>query len=96
MVSKIIKGWASWCGPCRTYTPIFERVSKMEQFKDVKFESLDMEDEENDGVIDKYKIMGVPTTVVVDENGKMIEKRSGLIMESDLVEWLNKLVEENK
>ena len=96
MVSKVIKAWASWCGPCRTYTPIFERVSQMEDFKDIEFEALDIEDEENDGIIGKYKIMGVPTTIVLDEDGGIIDKKSGLIMESTLVEWLNNLIKEKK
>ena len=35
--------WASWCGPCVAYGPVYERVS--EDFPDVVFGKIDTEAE---------------------------------------------------
>jgi thioredoxin 1 len=34
--------WATWCGPCRVISPIFERLS--EQYLDVEFYKVDVEE----------------------------------------------------
>ena len=33
--------WAAWCGPCRTFGPIFEKSS--EKHDDIKFGKIDTE-----------------------------------------------------
>jgi len=93
MVKKVIKASASWCGPCRAYSPIFHKVSEMHEFNGIEFEDVDVDEEENEELVEKYKIMGVPTTIVLDENDNVLYKEHGIIMEGALASVLNNLIE---
>jgi thioredoxin 1 len=97
MVKTVLKFSASWCGPCKAYAPIFHKVSEMKEFDGIEFKTIDADEEDGEELIEKYKVMGVPTTVVLDENGEVLDKQHGLMMEAALVSLLNKLIDsENK
>lgn len=92
--TKVLEFSASWCAPCRAYAPIFERVSKMEEFNNIKFESVTLDDGENhDLEIGKYDIKSVPTTILLDENNDPIYKLMGSVPEKDLVDLINKTLD---
>ena len=39
--------WAEWCGPCKAYGPVYERVSN--DFPDVVFGKIDTEEQQAKG-----------------------------------------------
>ena len=82
MLKKVVRIHASWCQPCKRLAPIFEEISKMEEFKDVEFESVDVDDDE-EMLTEKYQVRSVPTIILVDENGKSIKKLIGLLPSKD-------------
>ena len=49
--------WASWCGPCRMFAPIFESAS--EQHPDAVFAKVDTEAEQE--LAQAFGIMSIPT-----------------------------------
>lgn len=86
MIKKVIKLSASWCFPCKMYAKTFEEVSQNEEFKDITFEEIDIE--ENEDVTEKYLVRSVPTTVVLDEDDRVIHKASGILTKNNLEEIL--------
>lgn len=56
----LIDFWAAWCGPCRQFAPVFERVS--EKNPDAVFAKVDTEAEPM--LAQRYGVTSIPTLVV--------------------------------
>lgn len=56
----LIDFWAEWCGPCRQFGPVFERVS--EANPDATFAKVDTEDQPE--LAGRYGVTSIPTLVV--------------------------------
>lgn len=83
----LVDFWASWCGPCRMFGPIFESVSK--KIDDVNFVKFEI-DESNRRTPAKYGIRSIPS-VLAFKNGELVEARTGLMDEETLTLWINEL-----
>jgi thioredoxin 1 len=55
--------WASWCGPCRSFGPVFEQAS--EKNPDLVFAKVDTEDQQE--LAGMFGVMSIPTLAIFRE-----------------------------
>lgn len=83
----LVDFWATWCGPCQMFGPIFESASEMKP--DVNFVKFEI-DETNRRTPAKFGIRSIPS-VLAFKNGEIIEARTGLMDEETLIQWIEEL-----
>lgn len=75
----LIDFWASWCGPCRMFGPIFEKVS--EKHPDVAFAKCDTEAAQD--VAAQFAVQSIPTLAIFRQ-GVLLFQQAGVIPEAGL------------
>jgi len=83
--------WASWCPPCREMNPIFKKVS--EEMKE-KANFLKIDVDSHDALSKKYKIESIPTILIL-KDGKVVDKRVGVLTAGELKSVVEKWVGES-
>jgi thioredoxin 1 len=78
--------WASWCGPCRVFGPIFEAAA--ERHPDVVFGKVDTEAEP--GLAAGFEIRAIPTLMVL-RDGVLLGAFPGVMPAAGLDELVGKV-----
>ena len=59
----VLDFWASWCGPCRSFAPVFEAAS--DNHADVAFGKVNTEEQQD--LAAAYQIRSIPTLMLFRE-----------------------------
>ena len=85
----ILDFWAPWCGPCKQFGPIFEKVAQ--ENPDILFGKINTDEERE--IAGHFNIQSIPTVAIMRE-GIVLFMQPGLIPEEglkDLIEQVKKL-----
>jgi thioredoxin 1 len=84
----LVDFWAEWCGPCRMFGPVYEKVS--ERHPDAVFGKLDTEAQPE--VAATFQIASIPTLMIIRDN-VVLYSQPGALPEAALEQLISKAEE---
>jgi putative thioredoxin len=92
-IPVLVDFWATWCGPCKTLTPILEKVTRAAGGR-VKLVKIDVDKAR--GLVQQLSQMGLPLqsipTIVAFWQGQVADTFSGALPESEVKRFVDGLL----
>ena len=70
----LVDFWADWCGPCKSFAPVFEEAS--EQHPDISFTKVDTEAEQQ--IAGALQIRSIPTLMIFRDGVQLFSQPGAL------------------
>jgi thioredoxin 1 len=83
--------WADWCGPCKMLGPTFDRLAE-KYGEQVTFAKINVD--ELPDIANKFAVRSIPTLVLL-QNGNVVERLVGLRSEQELAQVLSRYANSN-
>jgi putative thioredoxin len=84
----VLDFWAPWCGPCKTLTPILEKLATE---YGGRFVLAKVNSDEQMEIAQSFQVRSIPTVVAL-KNGQPVSAFQGAVPESQVRAFLDKLV----
>jgi len=82
----VVDFWAPWCGPCRSFAPVYEKVSQL--YPDIHFTKVNTEEQQEIAGI--FNIRSIPTLMIFREN-IIVFNQAGALPESAFKQMLDQV-----
>ena len=82
----LVEFWATWCGPCRSISPIIEDLAKEFDGR-VKVSKLNVD--ESPSTTSQYGVRGIPTLILF-KGGKIVDQIVGAVPKARLKSLIEK------
>lgn len=84
----IIDFWAEWCGPCKAFGPVFEKIA--EKHTDIAFGKVNTEEQQ--GLAGHFQIRSIPTLMILKEK-VVVFNQAGALPEEALEDVIKQVKE---
>jgi thioredoxin 1 len=80
----LIDFWASWCGPCRSLSPIVDELA--EEVEDAKVCKVNVDEEPE--LAEAFRVMSIPMLAVL-KDGKIVDTAVGVRPKAAIIQMLD-------
>ncbi len=87
-IPVLVDCWAPWCGPCKSFAPIFEQAAK--EFEP-RLRLAKLNTEEQQQIAGRWNIRSIPTLILFKQ-GKEVARQAGAMSMPQLKQWLQQQV----
>jgi len=84
-VPVLVDFWAEWCGPCKTLSPLLERITDE---AGGRFELAKVDVDANQELSAQFGIQSIPTVVAI-RHGKEVDRFSGALPEASILTFID-------